>query len=217
MSPMVEQDEELGMDLEAPDRELTLSSMTLLGIFFGLVLICGLCFGLGFTLGKRSVDGPSTALPAASSASAAVQTAYRTKPSASAQRSPEAEPVVADQASAVEPPSGEAGVAEGPSETNAPKPEDQPAIDESAAGTNISEPTAAPVAGTFMVQIAAVSNPSDAEVLIGALGKRGYTVAVRHESGNTLLHVQVGPFATRAEAIAMRQKLLGDGYNAILK
>jgi len=29
------------------DTELTLSSMTLLGIFFGLVLLCGLCFGLG--------------------------------------------------------------------------------------------------------------------------------------------------------------------------
>jgi hypothetical protein len=32
------------------DTELTLSSMTLLGIFFGLVLLCGLCFGL--------LDGP---------------------------------------------------------------------------------------------------------------------------------------------------------------
>jgi len=27
----------------------------------------------------------------------------------------------------------------------------------------------------------------------------------------------VGPFSNRADAIAMRQKLLGDGYNAILK
>jgi cell division septation protein DedD len=40
---------------------------------------------------------------------------------------------------------------------------------------------------------------------------------VRSESQDQLLHVQVGPFATRDEAKVMRTKLLGDGYNAILK
>ena len=33
------------------DRELTLGSGTLLAIFFGLVLICGVCFGLGYSVG----------------------------------------------------------------------------------------------------------------------------------------------------------------------
>jgi len=68
-----------------------------------------------------------------------------------------------------------------------------------------------------MVQVAAVSNPADAEVLIGALTKRGYTVAARHEPNDSFLHVQIGPLATHADAVAMRQKLLNDGYNAILK
>lgn len=68
-----------------------------------------------------------------------------------------------------------------------------------------------------MVQIAAVSTAADADVLLGALRKRGYSVGVRNQPGDALLHVQIGPFASRAEAIAMRQKLLGDGYNAILK
>jgi hypothetical protein len=31
------------------------------------------------------------------------------------------------------------------------------------------------------------------------------------------LHVQVGPFVDRAQAISTRQKLLSDGYAAILK
>jgi cell division septation protein DedD len=53
--------------------------------------------------------------------------------------------------------------------------------------------------------------------LLGALRKRGYTVNVRHEPADALLHVQIGPFANRVDAIAMRQKLLADGYNAILK
>jgi cell division septation protein DedD len=68
-----------------------------------------------------------------------------------------------------------------------------------------------------MVQIAAVSNAADADVLVSALHRRGYTVTVRHDPADTLTHVQIGPFADRADAVAMRQKLLGDGYNAILK
>jgi cell division septation protein DedD len=68
-----------------------------------------------------------------------------------------------------------------------------------------------------MVQIAAISNPADADVLMGALQKRGYTVTARRTTTDSLIHVQVGPFTNRADAIAMRQKLLADGYNAILK
>jgi cell division septation protein DedD len=67
------------------------------------------------------------------------------------------------------------------------------------------------------VQVAAVSNPADADALVGALRRRGYAVVVRNETGDKLIHVQVGPFSTRADAIATRTKLFGDGYNAILK
>jgi cell division septation protein DedD len=40
---------------------------------------------------------------------------------------------------------------------------------------------------------------------------------VRSEPTDKLFHVQVGPFATRDDAMAMRAKLINDGYNAILK
>ena len=68
-----------------------------------------------------------------------------------------------------------------------------------------------------MVQIAAVSRQEDADVLVTALRQRGYTVVVHNEPQDKLLHVQVGPFNDRAQATAMRQKLLADGYNAIIK
>jgi DedD protein len=68
-----------------------------------------------------------------------------------------------------------------------------------------------------MVQIAAVSHQEDANVLVSALQQHGYSVAVRNEPQDKLLHVQLGPFATRDSAKAMRAKLLADGYNAILK
>jgi cell division septation protein DedD len=68
-----------------------------------------------------------------------------------------------------------------------------------------------------MVQIAAVSRSEDADVLVIALRKRGYTVIERRELGDSLIHVQTGPFANRNEANTMRQKLLSDGYNALVQ
>ena len=80
-------------------------------------------------------------------------------------------------------------------------------------------PADAPIsaAGQPMVQIAAVSRPQDADVLVAALRQRGYGVVVRSEPQDHLLHVQVGPFANRMQAAEIKQKLLSDGYNAIIK
>ncbi len=47
----------------------TLGSGTLLAIFFGFVLICGLCFGLGYALGHRSTQTATSAPGAAGFAS----------------------------------------------------------------------------------------------------------------------------------------------------
>jgi cell division septation protein DedD len=71
--------------------------------------------------------------------------------------------------------------------------------------------------GTALVQVAAVSHQEDADLLVAALKKRGYNVFIRQEPQDKLLHVQIGPFATKKDAEAMRQHLLADGYNAIVK
>jgi DedD protein len=71
--------------------------------------------------------------------------------------------------------------------------------------------------GTWMVQIAAVSHPEDADVLVSALRKHGYAVSMHRDPVDALIHVHVGPFESHNEAAAMRQKLLNDGYNAIVQ
>src|SRR6185312_8989987 len=76
-------------------------------------------------------------------------------------------------------------------------------------------PAVAPA--SVMVQIAAVAHRQDADVLVTALQQRGYQASVRTEPGDQLLHIQIGPFATRDQAKAMQARLLNDGYNAILK
>ncbi len=68
-----------------------------------------------------------------------------------------------------------------------------------------------------MVQVAAVSHAEDADVLVGALRKRGYAVTAQREPADGLIHVRIGPFGTRDEANRMCTKLLDDGYNAMVQ
>jgi pilus assembly protein CpaC len=68
-----------------------------------------------------------------------------------------------------------------------------------------------------MVEIMTLSHESDADAMVAALKRHGYDVAVNQSPADLLLHLDVGPFATRDDAETMRQRLLVDGYNATLK
>ena len=50
--------------------------------------------------------------------------------------------------------------------------------------------------------------------MVSALKRHGYNVAISHDPQDSLLHLEVGPFASRKDAEAMRQHLLQEGYNA---
>ncbi len=225
MRTTFEEDEDLdeaGHYQDPHDREITLSSMTLLAIFFGLVLLCGLFFGLGYTMGRRGpseTQASATVTPSALSQPAAISYDSKPKPSASSQGDVP-QPVATEETSTPQPSDTLTTETEKPNVTAVPaKPQVKEAVLQT---TPAAKPALSPAAATtapvgIMVQIAAISNPADASVLENALRKRGYTIVVRHEPADTLLHVQVGPFATRPAANAMRQKLLADGYNAILK
>ena len=70
----------------------------------------------------------------------------------------------------------------------------------------------------YFVQVAAVSKQEDAESLVDALKKKQYPAFVAANSTtDKLFRVQVGPFTDIKDAEAMRGKLVGDGYNPILK
>jgi len=45
----------------APSRELTLSTPAILGIFFGLALLCAVFFGFGYNMGSKSHQAPIVA------------------------------------------------------------------------------------------------------------------------------------------------------------
>jgi hypothetical protein len=68
----------------------------------------------------------------------------------------------------------------------------------------------------LMVQVATLAHQEDADVLVEALRRRGYAVAA-HRDADGMVHVRVGPFASRDVANQWRQKLLNDGYNAVVQ
>jgi DedD protein len=229
---------------EENDSEITLNATTLLGIFFGLVLVCGVFFGFGYSVGRRGTETPAASTPAASTPdageTATPSAAHTAKPSAmeslqtaanpgdTSDTNTVTEPVDADAnaQNAVPAPKAKQAVL---TRTSASKPSPaaatSPAAMKQASLPVVSTSNPTPIAsssepigsGQIMVQIAAVSHQEDANALVSALRQHGYTVSVRNEPQDKLLHVQLGPFPTRDAAKATRAKLQADGYNAILK
>jgi cell division septation protein DedD len=104
-------------------------------------------------------------------------------------------------------------VSKADAQANAPAATDQSA----SAAANAPDPTTTlPTAG-YSVQVAAVSKQEDAESLVDALKKKQYPASANTSSTDKFFHIQVGPFSDIKEAEAMRARLIGDGYNPILK
>lgn len=226
-SRYLEEDDEL--DTGAADREISLSPSTLLGIFFLLAIICAIFFGFGYSMGHRSAL--ATAQTAENSETAPLKASSETKPAPGLANS-SASLTPADAAasqSADETASGDAAPVDTPAPAPKPHlerasaPQAAPQLKPAVAVKTPAPVAAAPVARSAaagpaaLVQVAAVSHQEDADILAGALKRKGYTVAVRHEPNDKLLHIQLGPFANRKEAEAMKQRLSADGYNAIVK
>jgi DedD protein len=189
---------------EIQDTEVTLSTGKLLAIFFGLVAICGVFFSLGYAVGKNSAPAASTIIMDSAQV-ASVSSSGGSKPGAgrATRQKPcgEGDPSCAEESAAQPTPApspSDGESSDSPPEASAPAPELQPG-------------------SGYMVQVAAVSKQEDANALVTALRRKQYPVLLVNNASSHLFHVQVGPFSDRDEAEAMRSRLAGDGYNAILK
>jgi DedD protein len=187
------------------DTEITLGTGKMLALFFGLVALCAVFFGIGFSLGRSSVRIASPDLPATTTVTtgglrpSAVKSTSTTPPAdmtfyKTVQSKDGNQPAVKDTSASA-------------TDGNAP-----PATAEAAA-----DPTAAPPVNGYYVQVAAVSKPEDAAALVDALKKKLYPAFSISTPTDKLIHVQVGPYADIKDAELMRGKLVSDGYNPILK
>ena len=232
-------------DLASPDREISLGTTTVLGIFLALALVCALFFGFGYSMGRRSVPGALANVN--TGISAPLPESKPTPGSLSPERPtyvPPTQRAVPDAASGTDLDSGVAAPAG--QKTKPSSASSEAAIEEDASVSAFQrkqvaraiEQVKAPIVrvppaasapapampaptstGSSYVQIAAISatHREDAEMLLGSLKRRGYAAAIRPGAQDQLLHVQIGPLASKKDADAMRQRLMADGYNAIVK
>jgi cell division septation protein DedD len=165
----------------------------MLFLFFGLVMLCALFFGMGFSMGKNSVKSAPEPLPT---------------PATSSTRRPSAEPMKPPdptRGAEAKPSNGQPDAANQATSASSPAPPDASAMPPPLPGTG------------YFVQVAAVSKREDADALVESLNSRQYKAFIADNALDKLLHVQVGPFADIKDAEATRSKLVSDGYNPILK
>jgi DedD protein len=188
---------------DGQDTEITLGTGRLLGLFFGLVVICALFFGLGFSLGRSSSKSGNLVMEETPAASPTGQSGGK---------------IMAGTPEKITPTNAAPNTDSGNQGSNQAPP---PVVTSTGATTSgaPSEMSQAVSTGTgsYTVQVAAVSKQEDAEALVDALKKKAYPVFLAGASTDKLFHVQVGPFGDIKDAEAMKAKLMGDGYNPIVK
>ena len=212
------------------DTEITLGTAKLLGLFFGLVIVCAVFFALGYTLGRKSDAG----LAASSTATPLQTTSNGPKPAGSPSTQPAAPPMTfykaveqkdanaqltpatsTDTSSASPAAAGQARASTPGAATASPGTSSGTSATPTA---NPPDPMAALPTTAYFVQVAAVSKQDDAEALVDALKKKTYPAFVAtNTSTDKLFRVQVGPFNDIKDAEAMRGRLINDGYSPILK
>lgn len=210
-----EKELEFKVEDQGDDKEVTLGPLLLTALGIGLLVLCSIFFLVGYTVGHRAQASNPSGLKASSSGLSAAEllaSAPSTRPSSGSPAPGRTEavetvgsltPVAAAQEPAPTQPANE-------------PPDTQPSASQYAAPSTVRAALTQSIAqaGSWVVQVAAVEDSADADVLVNALRQRGYSVSARHGTGNNLIRVQVGPFASRSDADSMRQKLFNDGYNA---
>ena len=204
-----------------------LESRHLIGLFLGVVLLCGVFFTLGYVMGRTQYDGAVHA-----------ETITRRPPpqplTAAADSGSDAETSAAPAKSAP-PPSGEWDFSKKSDTQNAaipaaPKtPED---ISDSEPAAPVEKPVVpAPIPAkvrqpaqsarlaraSILLQVAALRHESDAIEMARLLQQKRFPAFVSPLGADKLYHVQVGPYADEHAADAARATLDHDGFKVIVK
>jgi DedD protein len=212
---------------ETQETEITLGTGKLLGIFFGLAVICAGFFIMGYLVGRGSAPAASTTVvstvptnggnSANKPSGGSKTTDAQNCPAGSTNCTPAGSGPDASFYSSV---TSKTPDTSGPANQTLANPASSSQSPSKAPDTATSTPAPELKSGTssYTVQVAAVTRQEDADILVNALRKKQYPVfVVANLPGDSLFHIQVGPFSDPKEAEAMRSRLAGDGYNAIVK
>ena len=200
------------MPTSSKDTEITLGAGRMLALFFTIVLVCAVFFAIGFSLGRKtSMVAVGTAANATAGTAASV---VRPAAGKDAAAKPGSQPAdfsfyksvgTSGASTELAAPDAQAQQQSAPAAASAPAP-------------SVPANSGASATGGYFVQVAAVSREEDANALVEALKKKQYPAfAANNSTSDKYYHVQVGPYAAFKDAEAMRERLIADGYNPILK
>lgn len=193
--------------------ELVLENRQVVAIFFGLALLCGVFFSLGYVVGHNTAAPTTTQAQANESSpqagekpSAMPAPAYipRNPAAASSQTSDGTvdatdlnfySSVQQDQPEGMEPPADSSAPAE-----EAPVPIQ-----------------VVPPPPGILVQVSALTRREDAESLVTLLKERKLPVLVTTGESDALFHVVVGPYDKEADAQKTKKLLEQDGFRPFLR
>jgi cell division protein FtsN len=204
-----------------------LESRHLVGFFLGVVLLCGVFFTLGYTIGRNDYS----ATPAVHAAESPAMPA--TRPAPQPPSSPKSAAKSADTPNASAPAANEWDFYTKKDQNHldpAPKP-GLPAASapsgDSAAGDekSFSAPSRVPVhyqppkmvKNSIVLQVTATRSQSDAMALADELQKKRFPSFVVTPKADAFYRVQVGPYSSEAEADAAKRALDREGFKPIIK
>lgn len=199
--------------------EINLSAASLLGMFVGLVLICGVFFGLGYSVGRRSGPSPEPVASTTAGNSEAPKTVVQETVAQTAKPAPSetssapaaaATPAVVSappQAATMPPaPAASAAAAQAPS-IDLPIDETPPPQVKPNSGRKPSAATPKPAASPANNSAAPAATPATAASPTPAPAQPG--------SGDTM--VQVAAVAHQEDAQVLVNALRQHGYNAVIR
>ncbi|HUJ32064.1 MAG TPA: SPOR domain-containing protein [Candidatus Acidoferrum sp.] len=195
-----------------------LESRHLVGLFLGVVLLCGVFFTLGYVMGHTQYDSAVHAASSPLPRSATVPKPDEKAPKAANPPAPapnEWDFYAKKDDSHLEP---------------APKPS-APAVSSRAGqpAPTVERPVPAPATlpahfqppkmlkNSIVLQLAALRRQSDALALADALQQKRFPSFVVTPTTDSLYRVQVGPYANEAEAESAKRALDREGFKAIIK
>jgi DedD protein len=198
-----------------------LESRHLVGLFLGVVLLCGVFFTLGYVMGRtqyggavHAADSLPKALPARQPPSRAPVPAPKTGGDSSGWDFEAGKP--ADKH--VESPAP----IKAPAVVPAPPNKSSGAVAESAAkAVNSKEPSRLPATAigrnSIVLQVAATKQQRDALDMADALQKKRFPSFVANSPADSFYHVQVGPYPDLASAESAKRALEQLGFKSIIK
>jgi cell division septation protein DedD len=209
-----------------------LESRHLVGLFLGVVLLCGVFFTLGYVMGRTQLGPPVTLRASAASREPAIPSTAkpdpmeRTPPAANSEWDFYSKDKNPNRIEHQNSPPSISGTPAAPSPHGSASPRITAENAPPAPGTKtvVANPSdlrrfAPPRIphGAIVVQVGALGKETDALALADAVQQKHFPSFVVMPTSDTLYRVQVGPYNDAASAQAAQQSLEKAGFNSILK